>query len=421
MTRPLTICGIGAAASTHVVNRLRCFAERGHRVLLIDTAQRPLADVTVIVPANELRRRSWLLNRLDLISRRILGRPLPGLTTLSLLLLPELIERLNPDLLHVHYAYSFWAWMAAAIHRRPIIVSVMGGDILFGEQGAPTPRGRQLTIDLLRRASLVTAKSAHLVRELTGLGIDEEKTLIVNWGIDHRLFHPVESTALRAQLGLEPDQPVIFSPRLLQPFYNIHLLIAAMPEVLKVVPTAVLLIAEHQANAAYREDLLAQITALGLTGRVRLVGDLRQDELAAWYSLASVVVAVPPSDGLPQSLLEAMACGAPCLLSRLPRYEEVVTHGESAWLVEIEPPAIAAGLVRLLQDPELRRRLARNGRAIVREKANFNDEVSRVEAQYRALAGSTTESGWRMRAARIATRVTTIIEFSRGKSSGGQK
>ena len=65
-----------------------------------------------------------------------------------------------------------------------------------------------------------------------------------------------------------------------------------------------------------------------------------------YYSIADVAVSVPESDGMPQTLLEAMACGTPNLLVKLQRYEEIVEHGESAYLVE---PTAGSNVVRRMR------------------------------------------------------------------------
>jgi hypothetical protein len=80
-----------------------------------------------------------------------------------------------------------------------------------------------------------------------------------------------------------------------------------------------------------------------------------------------------------------MACGAPSILSRLPRYEELVTHGESALFVDVSPESIADGVIRMLDDAELRERIAAAGREIVAIHADFDRDVERVETKYYGL------------------------------------
>jgi glycosyltransferase involved in cell wall biosynthesis len=364
--RPLTICAIGSSRSTHVVSRVKCFADRGHRVFLICDSRAGIEGVTELVPS---------------------GRPIRGLRSLSLLLsVPGLIRRCRPDVVHVHFAYSPLAWMAAVADRHPLVVSVMGGDILFDEQGSPTSSGRRLTLRLLESADLITSKSDFLIGVLDRLGGFGAKAIKVVWGVDLKHFRRVDAGSLRTALGLGPEDRVILSPRILQRFYNVHEIVEAMPRVVAAIPDARLLITEYQADPVYRAEIFRRVEALGLGEHVRFVGSVPHDEMPQHYSLADVTVAVPPSDGLPQTLLEGMACGAPSILSRLPRYEELVTHGESAFFVDISPESIAVGVVRLLEDAELCERIATAGREIVAMHADLDDDVHRVERKYYELS-----------------------------------
>jgi glycosyltransferase involved in cell wall biosynthesis len=77
-----------------------------------------------------------------------------------------------------------------------------------------------------------------------------------------------------------------------------------------------------------------------------------------------------------------MACAVPNILSRLPCYEEVVTHEESAYFVDSSPQGIAEGVLRLFSDRALCSRIVYNGLELVKAEADFAKEVSRVESEY---------------------------------------
>src|SRR5262249_17880339 len=133
----------------------------------------------------------------------------------------HIIKECQPDIVHVHYAYDTWSWMAAVADRHPLVVSVMGGDVLFEEQNSPTPRGKWLTRQLLQSADLITSKSDYLITVLDKLGGFGAKAVKVVWGVDLNRFQRVDATALRIQLGLLPQHRIILSPKILLPFYNI--------------------------------------------------------------------------------------------------------------------------------------------------------------------------------------------------------
>jgi glycosyltransferase involved in cell wall biosynthesis len=111
---------------------------------------------------------------------------------------------------------------------------------------------------------------------------------------------------------------------------------------------------------------------------------------------------------MPVALLEAMACETPTILSRLPRYEEIVRHEESTYFVEPDPAAVAAGIIRLLDDPQLRERIVEQGRRIVAREANLDEQAAIVERRYRALAATI-----RPRVFRVSALLCTLLAAGR--------
>jgi glycosyltransferase involved in cell wall biosynthesis len=135
-----------------------------------------------------------------------------------------------------------------------------------------------------------------------------------------------------------------------------------------------------------REGLRAQLEALGLDDRVRLEGE-RQD-VAQRLADADVFVLSSRSEGLPVSVLEAMAAGLPVVASAVGGVDELVVHGETGLLVPpADADALAAALGLLVADAGLRRRLGAAGRA--RAEARFDlrpFQRAHVELYSRELA-----------------------------------
>ena len=403
--RPLTICAIGYATSIHVANRVRCFAARGHRVFLITEVRSAegIDGVTELVPAPPQGRYARLLVRaLDWLSRKFTRiRADDVWRAVSFV---SLVRQCRPDIVHVHYAYAYYAWLAGVLGCRPLVVSVMGGDVLYAEQGNPSEVGIWLTKLVFRSADYITSKSDFLTKELDRLGGFGAKADRIVWGVDLAVFRRVDATRLRHELRLTPGQTVILSPKILQSFYRIELIIEAMVAVRRVVPDAVLLITEYNADPEYKGRLRALADSAGLSAAVRFCGHVANADMASYYSLADVAIAVPPSDGLPQTLLEAMACETPNILTRLDRYEEIVRDEESCLFTDATPDAIAATIVRLLGDPALRDSIVRTGASIVRENADFWRQVTQVETRYRALAARIRPRTFRLQSVLFAAR-----------------
>jgi glycosyltransferase involved in cell wall biosynthesis len=140
--------------------------------------------------------------------------------------------------------------------------------------------------------------------------------------------------------------------------------------------------------------LRAQIARLGLEGEVELVGAMPQDQVrealyrAAIFTLPSVVTPEGDRDGIPVSLMEAMAAGTPVVSTRVSGIPELIDDGREGLLVpERDAPALAAALGRLLDDPALAGRMAAEARAKVEREFDAAREAEKMRALFGRAAG----------------------------------
>jgi glycosyltransferase involved in cell wall biosynthesis len=393
-TRPLSILAVGDGS--HVVTRAQGFARRGHRVFLLTTSPSPsgIEGVTELAaPLDHLTsggRLRGVLARCPRPLRRALNY---GFSAAAFL---RAARSCRPDIVHVHSAWNHYGWIAALLGARPLVVTPMGSDVApFEERSQPETTAEWMTRRLLRQADYITPPSDFLVDIINRLGDLSKRTERIIWGIPLDRFTRRDASDLRRRLSLAPNARVIVSPKILRPLYRIHLLVEAMAIVRRSCPDAVLVMSEYVADAEYQDRIVRRIAELGLGDHTRFSGSVAESEMPAFYSMAEVSIAIPPRDGMPLALFESLACGTPQILSRLPRYEEIVQHEESTYFVDPNPESIAAGIVRLLRDEALRSRIARQGRRIVEEQANLDEQVARVEKRFRELVRSTPPSAVR--------------------------
>jgi glycosyltransferase involved in cell wall biosynthesis len=402
---PLTILAVGIGESTHVATRTQWFANRGHKVFLLTTApHRPELDgvVQLVVPADRLASHTWL-RRWPAPVRQAISH------SLGVMAFVHAFRTSRPDVVHIHYAEQYYGWIASLLGSRPLVVTPMGSDVAaFEERDHPTTPREWWTLRLLQAADYITPPSNFLVDAINRLGEFRDKTERIIWGVSLQKFRRRDSSALRRALGIAPQARVILSPKALRPFYRVHLIVEAMAVVRRHFPDAVLVMSEYAEDPAYRHQIVRRSSELGIAENVRFAGELPDDEMPTLYSLADVSVAIPPRDGMPVALLEAMACETPTILSRLPRYEEIVQHEESTYFVEPNPEALAAGIIRLLDDLPLRARIVEQGRRIVAEQANLDEQAAIVESRYRALTATT-----RPRAFRVSALLSTGVAAGR--------
>jgi glycosyltransferase involved in cell wall biosynthesis len=228
---------------------------------------------------------------------------------------------------------------------------------------------------------MVMTDSAALLGRLHALGASEDRTMLVNWGVDLERFAPPPpgaKRALRERLGLGHG-PVILSPRSLAPVYNIPTILAAFERVGERFPDAQLVL-KHM--AVHAPDL----GPLPHADRIRLVGHVPYEEMADYYRAADVCVSIAWSDSSPRSAWEALACGCPLVLSDLPWVHELIEPDRHAVVVPIETEAVAGAIESLLGDPERTARMAAEGRALVESRLDRNAEMDRLADAYRVVA-----------------------------------
>ena len=127
----------------------------------------------------------------------------------------------------------------------------------------------------------------------------------------------------------------------------------------------------------HERELRDTVRRLGLETRVEFLGGLSPEALAAELARAAVFVLVSKQETLPVAILEAMAAGKPVVASPVGGIPRVVLDGETGFLVPHgDPSALADHILRLLADPELRRRLGSNARRAARDRFTL-DRVSR--------------------------------------------
>lgn len=375
----MKICYI-AFQSVHTNRCLEWFVKRGHEVHLISNNFLPIKGVT-FHRINGSSERSRLRRYASLDFNIIACRK-----TRALFEVKGFIKQINPDVLHLHTLYfpSYWG-LFAGFH--PILFTPWNGDILW--QRNKSFYYRYLVHFGLRKADAITVDN-HVMRDTClRYGAAEDKICVTRWyGADVEHFHPkIDGSRIRDDLWLG-DSPVVLSTRSLTMFpYNIDVIVESLPLVLKEVPEAKFVFIWHATTEEDLTKIKDIIARLKIQDAVRLVGKVEDYcDVPRYYSIADAIVSIASPDSTPASLFEAMACGVPPVVSDIPAITEFIKDGWNGYVV---PPrdhyAVARAIVRLLKDSLTRRLFAERNLELVREKANYQKEMSKMEALYYKL------------------------------------
>jgi glycosyltransferase involved in cell wall biosynthesis/MoaA/NifB/PqqE/SkfB family radical SAM enzyme len=224
---------------------------------------------------------------------------------------------------------------------------------------------------------------------------------VVLEGVDLSKFYttPPARAAARARWGIADGDAVILNVSRLSPMKGLDNLMLAAPRVLQQHPNARFLLA---GEGEERERLTSLRDHLRLAGRVEFLGHV--DDVPSLLAASDILCHPSIAEGLPNAIVEALASGTPVVASDVGGIPEVVEHERTGLLIPAHDiSSIATSLGRLLGSPELRERLAGNGRDVARERfdlqRNLAHLVERLEHERSAVATAYTRSATRRRRA----------------------
>jgi 1,2-diacylglycerol 3-alpha-glucosyltransferase len=231
----------------------------------------------------------------------------------------------------------------------------------------PQPLSRLLARSFTRSqcaaVQALIAPSEPMREVLTAYGVTTPIHVLPT-GLAPDRFRPGDGRAFRTRAGIDPDRPLILHVGRVAHEKNIGFLVEVFAELLRSVPTALLVIA---GEGPAREALRAQVRSLGLERHVHFAGYLERDSaLLDCYAAADVFVFASRTETQGLVLLEAMAQGAPVVSTAELGTRSILVPASGALVVPEERAAFAAAVGRLLGDAQLRRQLSEQGRAYAR-------------------------------------------------------
>jgi glycosyltransferase involved in cell wall biosynthesis len=241
------------------------------------------------------------------------------------------------------------------------------------------------------------ANGRHLVQQKH---LPAKKVVVIHNGSDLRRFDPERQppAGMREQLGFGPIDPIFLVAGRLEPQKGHAILLDAWPAVLKKYPNARLVCL---GEGSLRGELESKAHGLQISDSVRFPG--RQPDTENWLALSTATILPSFYEGLPLVAVESLAAGRTMVATAVDGTPEVIVDGRTGLLVPAgDSNALANAILRLLRDPSLRERLARQGRDWAVNHFDEKQQLSQTETLYeRALE----KSGGQTRVARSELRL----------------
>ncbi|MBN2400144.1 MAG: glycosyltransferase family 4 protein [Candidatus Aminicenantes bacterium] len=233
----------------------------------------------------------------------------------------------------------------AKLTRTPVVVKVHGSDVhVFTHK-------RLLRVQMrwaLNRAHTVIAVSKAMAARLAAIGVEPGRTKVLYNGVDALRFHPMNQYSARDEHGIGPDDEVILFVGILLASKGCNELLEAFANLAKKRPLAKLVFI---GDGPLKKKLLARVDALGLVDRVHFLGWVEHCQLPSWFSAASVFCLPSYSEGVPNVVLEAMACGTPVVATAVGGVGEILPDFAGLLIPPHDEIALEIALDHALNSP----------------------------------------------------------------------
>jgi len=268
--------------------------------------------------------------------------------------------------------------LAKFLYGKRVIVKISGGDLGLVNQSI-----RKSLLSSVDMFAVLTGRArAHLI----DCGFAEARIEIIPNGVDTNRYVPLSHKAklsMREKLGLPIDEKLVIFVGRLHPVKGLDTLLYAWQKVSQSIEIdrARLLIVGEGPEEPFLRQLVSQ---LGLEATTLFLG--RRDNVVKYLQSTDVLVLPSLSEGLPNALLEAMACGLAAVATNVGGSNDVINNLENGVLIHPrDPKALSDALLTLLNDKKLADRLGQEARKTIEERYSLDQVVNQYMRLYQSL------------------------------------
>jgi glycosyltransferase involved in cell wall biosynthesis len=340
---------------------LSALAETEHEIFYVRLQRGPRQTEDRPVPAR-INQVSWTGGR-DIFRWRNLAKYVIGLR--------RIIRDLRPDLIHAGPIQTC-GLIGALTGFHPLLIMSWGFDLM--EDSERNGWWRRVTKFVLRCADAFTSDCEATHQKAIGYGMNPDRTVVFPWGVDLQHFQPERSNHRSS------SRFTIFCNRSWEPRYGVDVLAKAFVKVANQRSNVDLLLLGGGSQGQVIQKILERG---GVLDRVMFVGQVSQADLPRYYHMASLYVSASHVDGSSVSLMEALACGLPVIISDIPANKEWVDDEVNGWVFpDGNAGALAARILQNMENPKAMQKMGEAARITAETRANWKTNFLKLLDAY---------------------------------------
>lgn len=351
--------------STHDYRFLKAISDGGHEVHFVQLEGNRRQVESRSVPEN-VNQVIWKGGR----------EPFTWLKLPSLVMdFKRLLRDLKPDLVHAGPIQTC-AFIAILAGARPLLTMSWGFDLMDDvHKGWMWEFATKYT---LKRSTFFTSDANVTRDKAVAYGMNPEKTIVFPWGVDLDHFSPEPDKG-----ALNTEHFTLFCNRSWETRYGVDVLARAFVKVAQQKDNVDLILL----GGGSQGPKLRQIfQSGGVLERVTFGGQISQTDLPRWYHMADLYISPSHVDGSSVSLMEALACGLPCLVSDIPANKEWVFENQNGWLFrDGDAEHLAEKILAAMNQREKLLEIGRASRSEAEKRADWKKNAAALMEVYRSL------------------------------------
>jgi len=297
----------------------------------------------------------------------------------------EMIRLCRIDIVHTfHETSDLWGGMVARISGCPVLISSRR------DMGIYRSRKHDVAYRILNRGFDAVLAVSEQVRKycIEVDGFSPDKVVTVHNGVELDRIDKERGAQCRRLLAIPQKAPVIITVGNLRRVKGVDVLLRAAAQICREIPQSVFIVVGRTTENGHFEELIRIKTALGLNGNVKFIGE--RENVIPLLKASDVFCLPSRSEGFSNALIEAMACGLPCLATRVGGTSEALTDGVNGYLVEPDNPQLLADrLLQLIRLPEKAKELGRAARQTIEQRFTYELMLRKITDVYGRLIGHT--------------------------------
>ncbi len=299
----------------------------------------------------------------------------------------EVIKREKLDILHVHYAipHAVCAILGKQMSGTDvkIVTTLHGTDISVLGYDSTLTEAIKFGIE---KSDRVTAVSHALAAQTKELVAPDQSINVIHNFIDDRIYQKVNTDGLKEAYGISPDEKVVIHVSNFRKVKRVRDVIIAFSKITSKIKAKLLLVGDGPEMT----DICGLVEQLSLDKEVLFLG--RQEHLEELYSMSDLMLLLSEKESFGLVALEGMACGVPCIGTRIDGIPEVIEDGYNGFLCELgNTDDVAAKALLLLKNDELLNRFSKQAMSVPTERFASEMIVSQYEDLYESVLGSKKE------------------------------